>query len=65
MQVFIHYGAHSNTSLLVEYGFIIPANPDDGIPLTLEQLLDASSLSTSSSTLLPLVMGLFGTGTIR
>ena len=51
MQVFIHYGAHSNTSLLVEYGFIIPANPDDGIPLTLEQLLGASSLSTSSSTL--------------
>jgi len=50
-QVFIHYGAHSNTSLLVEYGFIIPANPDDGIPLTLEQLLDASSLPTSSSTL--------------
>jgi len=50
-QVFIHYGAHSNTSLLVEYGFVIPANPDDGIPLTLEQLLAASSLSVSSSTL--------------
>merc|ERR1712130_383776 len=50
-QVFIHYGAHSNTSLLVEYGFVIPANPDDGIPLTLEQLLAACSLTTSSSTL--------------
>ena len=51
MQVFIHYGAHSNISLLAEYGFIIPGNPDDGIPLTLEQLLDATSLSTSSTTL--------------
>lgn len=50
-QVFIHYGAHSNISLLAEYGFIIPGNPDDGIPLTLEQLLDATSLSTSSTTL--------------
>jgi len=50
-QVFIHYGAHSNISLLVEYGFIIPNNSDDGIPLTLEQLLVASSLSTSPSTL--------------
>ena len=51
MQVFIHYGAHSNISLLVEYGFIIPANPDDGICLTLEQLLTAASLSTSSTIL--------------
>ena len=51
MQVFIHYGAHSNTSLLVEYGFVIPGNPDDGIPLTLDQLLAASSLTTSPSTL--------------
>ena len=51
MQVFIHYGAHSNISLLVEYGFIIPANPDDGICLTLEQLLNAASLSTSSTIL--------------
>ena len=49
--MFIHYGAHSNISLLVEYGFIIPNNPDDGIPLTLEQLLVASSLSTSPSIL--------------
>ena len=51
MQVFIHYGAHSNISLLVEYGFIIPDNPDDGICLTLEQLLSAASLSTSSTIL--------------
>jgi len=50
-QVFIHYGAHSNISLLVEYGFIIPDNPDDGICLTLEQLLSAASLSTSSTIL--------------
>lgn len=28
-QVFISYGAHSNTHLLMEYGFILPDNPHD------------------------------------
>lgn len=28
-QVFISYGAHNNTHLLLEYGFTLPNNPHD------------------------------------
>uniref|UniRef100_A0A182YR34 Iron-sulfur clusters transporter ABCB7, mitochondrial n=1 Tax=Anopheles stephensi TaxID=30069 RepID=A0A182YR34_ANOST len=34
-QIFISYGTHNNTKLLLEYGFFIPSNPDDFVELTL------------------------------
>lgn len=40
-QVFIHYGDHSNLKLYTEYGFIIPQNPYDYIPLTFEEVVNS------------------------
>jgi hypothetical protein len=37
-QVFINYGSHNNTKLLLEYGFIVPNNPHDFIELTLQDI---------------------------
>uniref|UniRef100_A0A1I8JUQ7 SET domain-containing protein n=1 Tax=Anopheles funestus TaxID=62324 RepID=A0A1I8JUQ7_ANOFN len=34
-QIFISYGTHNNTKLLLEYGFFIPSNPDDFVELTI------------------------------
>uniref|UniRef100_A0A182K1A0 Uncharacterized protein n=1 Tax=Anopheles christyi TaxID=43041 RepID=A0A182K1A0_9DIPT len=34
-QIFISYGTHNNTKLLLEYGFCIPSNPDDFVELTI------------------------------
>uniref|UniRef100_A0A182SU68 Rubisco LSMT substrate-binding domain-containing protein n=1 Tax=Anopheles maculatus TaxID=74869 RepID=A0A182SU68_9DIPT len=34
-QIFISYGTHNNTKLLLEYGFFIPSNPDDFVEFTL------------------------------
>ena len=38
LQVFINYGPHSNTVLLLEYGFLLPHNQQDGISLQLSQV---------------------------
>lgn len=40
-QVFIHYGDHSNLKLYTEYGFILPLNPYDFIPLMFEEILNS------------------------
>lgn len=37
-QIFISYGSHNNTKLLLEYGFTIPSNPEDFLELTLDDL---------------------------
>ncbi|XP_052859937.1 SET domain-containing protein 4 [Anopheles cruzii] len=37
-QIFIDYGTHNNTSLLLEYGFTVPDNPDDFFELTLDDI---------------------------
>uniref|UniRef100_A0A182IXX0 Iron-sulfur clusters transporter ABCB7, mitochondrial n=1 Tax=Anopheles atroparvus TaxID=41427 RepID=A0A182IXX0_ANOAO len=34
-QIFISYGTHNNTKLLLEYGFSIASNPDDFVELTI------------------------------
>ncbi|CAC5379647.1 unnamed protein product [Mytilus coruscus] len=38
-QVFISYGAHSNTHLLMEYGFILPDNPHDVYELNYDEIV--------------------------
>lgn len=38
-QVFISYGAHDNSHLLLEYGFVIPGNPNDVYEFTLGEKL--------------------------
>lgn len=37
-QVFIHYGDHSNMKLFLEYGFIMPKNIHDTLPVTFEEV---------------------------
>jgi len=55
-QVFIHYGAHTNTTLLLDYGFVLRGSHQDGIKLELEHL--TSSLSSSSCSSSDLLAGL-------
>ncbi|XP_039293720.1 SET domain-containing protein 4 [Nilaparvata lugens] len=38
-QVFINYGSHSNLKLFLEYGFIIPNNHNDGIPISYDNII--------------------------
>ena len=42
-EAFISYGPHSNLKLYVEYGFILPNNPHDVVPLSASKLIDSSS----------------------
>ncbi|XP_049541136.1 SET domain-containing protein 4 [Anopheles darlingi] len=37
-QIYISYGTHNNTSLLLEYGFFLTNNPNDFVELTLEDV---------------------------
>ncbi|XP_033741298.1 SET domain-containing protein 4-like [Pecten maximus] len=39
-EVFISYGNHDNTHLLVEYGFVLPNNPNDVVEFSFDSLLD-------------------------
>lgn len=36
LQVYLNYGSHDNTHLLVFYGFVIAANPNDSIAVSLK-----------------------------
>lgn len=38
-EVFINYGPHSNTKLFLEYGFIVPSNPQDYINLSVDEII--------------------------
>lgn len=40
-QVFINYGPHDNIKLYVEYGFILPDNPHNFVPLSLDEIVAA------------------------
>ncbi len=48
-EVFINYGPHGNTKLLLEYGFCVPNNPHDSVPLVLDELCQAIPVQASSS----------------
>ncbi|KAK6645631.1 hypothetical protein RUM43_001911 [Polyplax serrata] len=39
-QAYINYGSHSNLTLLLEYGFILPVNPYDEVKFTFEEIVD-------------------------
>jgi len=39
-QVFINYGPHDNLKLYLEYGFVIPENPQDCVNFTLEDIFE-------------------------
>ncbi|XP_069126122.1 SET domain-containing protein 4-like [Argopecten irradians] len=41
-EVFISYGNHDNTHLLVEYGFVLPNNPNDVIEFSFESVLEVT-----------------------
>ncbi|XP_044267566.1 SET domain-containing protein 4 [Tribolium madens] len=44
-QVFISYGDHDNIKLLVEYGFFIPGNSNDSIPIQSEEVFQVLGLN--------------------
>lgn len=50
-QVFINYGPHDNLKLYIDYGFIVPNNPHDSVPVIIQDLMDFNNESSSSSSL--------------
>lgn len=48
-EVFINYGPHSNTKLFLEYGFIVPSNPQDSVNLTADEIISKTSKSLNKN----------------
>ncbi|KAG0423060.1 hypothetical protein HPB47_001153 [Ixodes persulcatus] len=49
-QVFISYGPHSNRRLFLDYGFVLPDNPNDVVVVTKEETeLDSSQCRLAAS----------------
>ena len=44
-QVYINYGPHSNVKLFLEYGFILPHNPHDFVPIDVPELMEVCGSS--------------------
>lgn len=47
-QVFINYGPHDNLKLYLEYGFIVPENPQDCVNFTLEDIIETLATKFSA-----------------
>ena len=43
-QVFINYGPHDNLKLYLEYGFVLPENPHDFVPIDVDVLIRATGI---------------------
>lgn len=48
-EVFINYGPHSNTKLFLEYGFIVPSNPQDYIHLSADEIISKTGKSLNKN----------------
>lgn len=48
-EVFINYGPHSNIKLFLEYGFIVPSNPQDSIHLSANEIISKTGKSLNKN----------------
>lgn len=48
-EVFINYGPHSNTKLFLEYGFIVPSNPQDSVNFTANEIISKTGKSLNKN----------------